>query len=254
MTPRPISTKSKGRITRLFTLQPVARLPELMRALGTSARTVFRVLSTIGYWTSYSHARRYYTLKKIPQFNKDGLWSHGVALFSKDRTLRATIVRLVGDASAGKTHAELQAQLRLRVHDTLLDLVHDKQIGRAKLDELYLYVSADRRLAQTQIAQRQRLLAVQPPPAPLPETGLVIEVLLAVINQPKADPAAVVPILKRQGRAISREQVKAVFARYDLGKKKLPRHARDGEGASASTSGRKPTPRSEHRGGHRLRG
>jgi hypothetical protein len=37
---------------------------------------------------------------------------------------------------------------------------------------------------------------------------------------PKADPAAVVPILRRQGRAVSREQVEAVFARYDLGKKK----------------------------------
>lgn len=241
-------------IMRLFARKPVADLSELICALGTSSRTVFRVLSAIGYWTSYSHARRYYALRRTPQFNKDGLWSQGEALFSKDRTLRATIVRLVGDASAGKMHAELQAQLHLRVHDTLLDLVHDKQIGRAKLDELYLYVSVDRRLAQAQIAQRRLLLSVQPPPVPLPETGLVIEVLLAVINEPKADPAAVVPILRRQGRAISREQVEAVFARYDLGKKKLPRHARDGESASASASGRKPPPRPEHRRSHRLRG
>ena len=66
------------------------------------------------------------------------------------------------------------------------------------------------------------MLAVQPPPAPLPETGLVIEVLLAVINQPKADSVEVVATLSRQNRAISREQVEAVFARYDLAKKKLP--------------------------------
>jgi hypothetical protein len=251
----PIYADMVQRIRRFFTRQQVADIAAIKEAVGTSSRTtVFRLLSKIGYQTSYSHAGGYYTLRDIPKFDGDGLWSCRGALFSKRRTLRATVLDKVDTASAGHTDQELQARLGLRVRDTLLDLVQVKQIGRRSLERFYLYVSADHQKAQAQFAQRQRLLSSQRPPTPLPDTGLVIEVLLAVINQPKADPAAVVSILRRQGRAISREQVEAVFARYDLGKKKLPRHARKGESASAAASGREPPPRSEHRGGHRLRG
>jgi len=92
----------------------------IQRVLGTTSRTtVFRVLSEAGYLTSYSYAGRYYTLKEIPQFDTQGLWSYGEALFSKYGTLRATIVRFVQDAAAGQTHGELRERLRLRVHDTL---------------------------------------------------------------------------------------------------------------------------------------
>jgi len=219
----PIYAAMVQRIRRFFARQQVADITAIKEAMGTSSRTtVFRLLSKIGYQTSCSHAGGYYTLHDIPDFNVDGLWSCRGALFSKHRTLRATILHDVNTAPAGHTDQELQARLGLRVRDTLLNLVQTKEISRRSLARLYLYVSADHQKAQTQIAQRQRLLAVQPPPAPLPETGLVIEVLLAVINQPKADSVEVVAILSRQNRAISREQVEAVFARYDLAKKKLP--------------------------------
>ncbi|MBI4424707.1 MAG: hypothetical protein HY554_13320, partial [Elusimicrobia bacterium] len=107
---------AKDRAARIFRRRQIADLATLKDALGTPSRTtVFRVLSSAGYLTSCSHAGRYYTLRRIPQFDEAGLWAHGEALFSKDGTLRATIVRIVGEAPAGKTHDELQAQLRLRV-------------------------------------------------------------------------------------------------------------------------------------------
>ena len=174
----------------------------------------------MGYLTSYSHAGRYYTLRRIPRFDEAGLWAHGEALFSKDGTLRATIIRLVGEAPAGKTHEELQAQLRLRVHDTLLDLVRDHRIGRADLDRFYLYVSADKAAGKEQAAQRRRVLSAEPVPVALPEPSRLIEVLLAVIHQPEEEPAGIAAALDRQGRRVSCEQIEAVFARYGLGKKK----------------------------------
>lgn len=210
------------RIRRFFTHQKVARITAIKEILKTSSRTtVFRVLSKIGYQTSYSHAGGYYTLGDIPKFDADGLWSCSGALFSKHRTLRATILHRIDNAPAGHTDLELRAWLGLRVRDALLDIVQAKQISRAKLDDRYLYVSVDRTRAQAQIAQRQRLLSVQPTPASVPELEVVIDVLLAVIHQPKTGPAEVVSILRRQNRTIAREQVEAVFARYDLGKKKL---------------------------------
>lgn len=217
LTPR----NARDIITRLFVRKPIANLQTLKRALNTTSRTtVFRALSPIGYLTSYSHARRYYTLRNITQFDTAGLWAHGPALFSKDGTLRATIVRLVEAAPDGKTHRELQTQLRLRVHDTLLDLVAAKKIVRAEIGPLYLYVSVDQATAAAQLVQRRSLPTAAPPRKLLSGHELTIEVLLTVIKAQAQDPAAVVLALGRQGRKVSREQVEAVFARYGLSKKK----------------------------------
>ncbi|PIU20332.1 MAG: hypothetical protein COT18_02830 [Elusimicrobia bacterium CG08_land_8_20_14_0_20_59_10] len=212
---------TKNRAARIFHRRQIADMAVLKHALGTPSRTtVFRVLSSAGYLTSYSHAGRYYTLRGIPQFDEAGIWAHGEALFSKDGTLRATIVRMVGESPAGNTHDELQAQLHLRVHDTLLDLVRDYRIGRADLDRRYLYVSSDKTAGKEQVAQRRRMLAAEPSPVALPEPNLLIEILLAVIHQSEREPAGIAAALSRQGQKVSREQIEAVFARYGLGKKK----------------------------------
>lgn len=212
---------AKDRAARIFRRKQIADLATIKQELQTTSRTtVFRVLSSAGYLTSYSHAGRYYTLRRIPRFDETGLWAHGEALFSKDGTLRATITRLVGEAPAGKTHEELQSQLRLRVHDTLLDLVGDHRIGRADLDRFYLYISANKTVGKEQVARRRRMLSEEPSPAALPEPNLLIEVLLAVIHQPDEGPDGLAVAMARQGRTVSREQIEAVFARYGLGKKK----------------------------------
>lgn len=208
------------RAERIFHRRQIADLATLKHALETPSRTtVFRALSSAGYLTSYSHGGRYYTLRKIPRFDKGGLWAHGEVFFSKDGTLRATIIRLVSEAPAGKTHEELQSQLRLRVHDTLLDLVRGHRIGRADFDRFYVYISADKAAGKEQVARRRRML-LEKPSAALPETNLLIEILLAVIHQPEEAPAGIAAALCRQGRKVARDQIEAVFVRYGLGKKK----------------------------------
>ena len=92
-------------------------------------------------------------------------------LFSSHGTLRNTVVYLVNKAPAGHTHAELQDRLRLRVYDTLHDLVAAREIACADIERLYLYVSAEQKTAEAQIAARQRLNAEPPRPGPLPDAG-----------------------------------------------------------------------------------
>lgn len=216
----PDSETARRVLLKLFTHLPVADLPTLQKALGVASRTsVFRALSPLGYLTSYSHAGRYYTLEQIPRFDQEGLWAHGDVLFSRHGTLRASITYLVEKASAGQSHAELQARLRLRVHDTLRSLVSDNRIGRHALERLYLYVSIDQAISQSQLLERQRLLSIEPPPCPLPKSSVVIEILLAIIHHPKADPVEVAAVLLRQGQVVPREQIDAVFVHYSLKKK-----------------------------------
>lgn len=215
-------------LERLFRRKPVVELEALRRALDTTSRTtVFRVLRRVGYLTSYSHAGRYYTLRTIPKFDDRGLWFCGEVRFSVHGTLRATLVVLVKQAPAGHTHEELEVVLGLRVHDTLLDLVETKHVGRDRIGAVYVYLDADPERAAAQVDRRRRAAAPEPagavrtaPPLPLPlDPARVVDVLLAVIHAPNDDARTIAARLRAGGRAVEDAQVEALFAQYGLGKK-----------------------------------
>lgn len=207
------------KLEQFFRHHPIARLDELERILDVSGRTVFRTLRRMGYVSSYSHAGRYYTLARIPSFDGNGLWQYSGVLFSRYGTLRKTATHLVNTAPAGHTHPELQDRLRLRVYDTLANLVAAGEIARTKVEQLYLYVSAEAKTAEAQIKARRQLIEQPPAPGPLPDAAVVIEVLLEVIHSREPGIASAAAHLRAQGKMISAEQVAAVWAHYGLGKK-----------------------------------
>ena len=66
----PAHLKYLSRLDSLFRRKRAALLDDLRAALGTASRTtIFRILRAVGYFTSYSHAGRYYTLRRIPEFD-----------------------------------------------------------------------------------------------------------------------------------------------------------------------------------------
>jgi hypothetical protein len=184
---------------------------------------VFRRLRPLGYLTSYSHSGRYYTLEDIPEFDADGLWQYQGIYFSRHGTLKATTARLVDIAEAGYTHKELETRLHVRVHNTLLDLVKSKRIGREQVESLFLYVSADAARGSLQVDRRRRLHSASTGPARDASLPLVIEVLLEIIHGASliGDPADVLSRLLARGIAVTREQVDAIFEQHGL--KKTPR-------------------------------
>lgn len=211
-------------LDRVFARKPIATLDELRAALGTKSRTtVFRVVRCANYRTSFSHAGRYYTLERIPKFDTRGLWFHRGVGFSSHGTLRETVVVRVDRSDAGCTHEELQAELKLRVHDTLRSLVEDKLIGRERVEEVYVYISARPKLARTQIERRRRAVAKEPTAVPALDPARAIDVLVAVIHHPSDDPRAIVARLATAGRLVGLEQVEQLFRRYDLPGKKTAR-------------------------------
>jgi len=220
------SDDSRQSLIHLFHRQSIADLAALSAALETSSRmSVFRRLSAIGYLSSYSHAGRYYTLRDIPQFDPDGLWQFQGVCFSRHGSLKATVEHLVHEADAGRTHKELHVRLQVRVHNTLLDLVQSRRIGRETISGHYLYVSADVTRAGRQIAlRRQQLegLAKQGRETP---TSLAIEVLLDVIQITKVQPDArqVAQRLAARGLPVTAEQVEAVFSAYGVKKTAVSR-------------------------------
>ena len=206
-----------SRLNQLFRRKRAALLDDLRRALGTTSRTtIFRILKAVGYLSSYTHAGRYYTLHRIPKFDRWGLWAWRGIGFSSHGTLRATSVFLIEQSPAGHTHEELQQRLGLRVHDTLRSLVEDGAISRERFEDVYLYLSADRKKAAVQISARRELHVSLT--AQLPDPLLVIDLLVQVIHHPREDAAAIAGRLRAAGRIVRSDQVEEVFHAYGVKK------------------------------------
>ena len=213
----------------LFRRRPVATIDDLRRRLGASSRTtILGALRRAGYFSSYSHAGKYYTLKHIPSFDAQGLWAHTGARFSKRGTLRKTVVALVTESVAGYSHRELAAILGVRAHNTVRSLVETNKIGRAQLEATYVYVATDPTIASAQLLRHEAMSLATPLATagaqiegPRPELDLarVIEVLVAVIHSPKDDARKIAAQLVGRGVEISLAQVEQVFAMYEIGNK-----------------------------------
>lgn len=219
-----LSEDAQGALVRLFQKQRVADLEQLYATIHTRSRmTVFRRLSRIGYYSSYSHTGRFYTLKRVPEFDADGLWQHEGVGFSAAGTLKQTVVGLVEKAEDGRLHRELQARLGVRVQNTLADLVGHGQLGRDQFEGEYLYVSAQAERAAMQVARRREKRAgVIPAASPVEvEAPLVLEILVEVIHGAgvEADAAVVAGRMAARGVSVSVAQVAEVLRRYGVGKK-----------------------------------
>ena len=205
----------------------VVEMRDLFEAVESSSRmTVFRRLSGVEYLCSYTHAGRYYTLFDIARFDSDGIWFYDDIGFSQNGSLKNTVTYLVHNGDAGKFHSDLERQLRVRVHNVLLDLVRSKQIKRTKFEGQFLYLSSDKARSTKQIEQRDKL-SMQLRRIPVFITQpMVIEILAEVIRQSKRHPHAdqVASALAIRGLPIAENDVMTVFDQYDIEKKTPDSH------------------------------
>jgi len=205
----------------------VVEMRDLFEAVeSTSRMTVFRRLSGVEYLCSYTHAGRYYTLFDIASFDSDGIWFYDDIGFSQNGSLKNTVTYLVDNGDGGKFHSDLERQLRVRVHNVLLDLVRSKQIKRTKFEGQFLYLSTDKARSTKQIEQRDKL-SMQLRRIPVFITQpMVIEILAEVIRQSKRHPRAdqVASALAIRGLPIAENEVMTVFDHYDIEKKTPDSH------------------------------
>jgi hypothetical protein len=182
--------------------------------------TAFRHLKQVPYRRSYNHNGRYYTRYEPGRYDRFGLWSHGDIHFSVDGSLRQTVRRLVHEAEAGATHAELLERLRVRVQNTLLDLLRKEEIARERLQGRYIYLHVDVAVRDVQLQRRREQIAE----GVRGEVGdqIAIQVLLVLIRHPGSRPEDTVRLLRGHAPPITMEQVSAVYSRYQLGEKRGP--------------------------------
>ena len=206
-------------LKNVFLKKSVLEIHDVINAVNATSRmTAYRYLKKLDYLSSYTHARQFYTLKTIPEFDEDGLWYFGDIGFSKHGTLMETIIHLINHSKSGKTSSDLEKKQRVYVQNTLLSLVKSKKISREQQDGVYVYFSADLETSRRQIEKRNKKGSRKR----LPE-WIVVEILIEVIRslaeKPHTDEVAM-RLLKR-GSLITRAQVEQVFEENDLKKKIL---------------------------------
>ena len=218
-------TDAKKALANLFRKQPVVDLTTLCRTLDTSSRmSVFRRLKETGYLSSYTHRGAYYTLTDVPDFDEYGLWFHQSVGFSRNGTLKTTLVEMVDTSEAGYSHRQLEALLRIRVQKTLTSLIRERLLARERIEELYFYVSLEAKRAAAQVAKRRERMTTTSEELALPD-DTVIEVLLEVVRGGKVLVVSTVVAerLRARGVPVTAAQASLVYAHYGIEVKKTPR-------------------------------
>ena len=150
-------------IRQFFDQNKIATLDQLREALGNPARcTVFRKLGDLQYLSSYSHRGKYYTLKSIARFSKQGLWSFESVWFSRFGNLLQTAEAFVHHSDAGYSATELKDILQVKTKHALTQLVREARLGRESFNSVYVYLSARKEVASRQIEARKALLNQSP--------------------------------------------------------------------------------------------
>lgn len=183
-----------------------------------SRRSLFRDLAAVGYRTSYTHGGRYYTLTEIPDFDEWGLWFHQQIGFSRSGTLKETTFVEVEKAPDGRTHAELKHLLRVRLHNTLLELVREGRVGRESYGGRLLYVSADPVRAAAQVEWRQDVDHVLAEALRVPTDEEIVEVLAEALRAAPEIPAPLIVARRLSARGVRLEprHVQQVFDEHGL--------------------------------------
>ena len=203
-----------------FRAPRVLTLDQLGQRLRCSRSTVLRRLNEHGYHSSYNQAGKFVTLADVADFDARGLWAWKTARFSQHGNLKETVAFFVPQSPQGMTHEELASLLAVRTHNTLLELVEEKRLSRERLGPSFVYFSPKASRRREQVQRRKSL--VLRPQRPRPSSPQIIAVLLERIQDPDAPRPQIVRRCQRRGVAISRAQVEAIFAQYDLDKKRAP--------------------------------
>lgn len=214
--------RSVGQLVQILESRPAVDLPAICAALGgVSPMTAFRHLRQVAYRRSYNRNGRYYSRHDPSRYDRLGLWSWQGIHFSVDGSLKNTVRRMVHEANGGATQRELQERLRVRVHNTLLDLLRQGEVARERLVKLYLYLHTDEQVRAAQLERRRELLSQAAEGRAETEISdeVVIQVLLILIRHPGLEPAEVSRRLRGHSPPVTRTQVEAVFTRYALGEK-----------------------------------
>ena len=214
-----VQTRSVDRLAKLFTRRKCWLLADLAKALGCALITVRRLLKEVGYFRSYTHNGKWYTLATTPRFDRDGIWRHRKIGFSKRGSLTETIRYLIGRSPAGLSAKELGEKLQHPCHAVMTILHKSGEVDRIKIGGEFRYFSTKER---TNRRQRAQMLVEQKPQSPAPLSAqAAVFVLVEYINNPELSFEQIACNVTQQRQiTVAQESIRCFFK--EQGVKKTP--------------------------------
>ena len=208
----------KTQISILFATQPCWMIESLAAELKYSIPSVRRFLVTAGYYSSFTHNGKWYTLSSIPTFDRDGLWFYHEIGFSRAGSLTKTLVALTAKSSAGVTAEQLGEKLHCRCHSVMTQLHRRKKLQRQKIGRSYIYLTTEPRIADRQL----QALSVQDSLVQRLPAEIAVLVLVEFIHNPQASFTQLAETIKKNGKVfVEVEQIERLFDQYSLKKTML---------------------------------
>jgi hypothetical protein len=192
---------------KCWMIQPLAE------RMNYSIPSVRRFLTQTGYYSSFTHNGKWYTLKSIPRFNSIGLWFYQDIGFSGHGSLTRTLVNLVEKSTSGMTADQLGKLLQCRCHAVLVQLCRKGKVQRQKHGGSYVYLASDPAKAGAQEK------ALQTGHTPLP-AELAVQILVAFIQNPGLDLKQLNKfVFQKTGVRIHTAQIQMLFDAHGIKKK-----------------------------------
>jgi len=166
-------------LLKLFQENKCMTINELSNSLDYSVISVRLILKDYGYYSSFSHNSKWYTLRTIPVFEENGLWFHNNIGFSMHGNLSQTICNFVHQSRHGLTAKEISEIILMPCHPVLNMMYKKGKINRVNTRKGFIYISK----AKCE-SERQTQLISQAERFPLPSDADAVKILIELIKNP----------------------------------------------------------------------
>ena len=200
-----------------FAFKKILTVTELSEILQCSQITVHRRLKEWDALTSYNKNGRYYTIRTIPEFNKNGIWQYRDIYFSRYGTLKNTVVALASKSMKGMNHAELQEIIGLNPKCFMALFKKLPGVKKERYKNYIIYFSGNSEKYET---QKRNRFPPEPAASELPPDAQAIIILVELIHNPRMSIDELTAQLQRKGHTIKTGNIAALFKKHGITKKK----------------------------------
>lgn len=200
-------------IEELFHIHKTLTISELAQHLNCAEITARRKLHTVGYFSSYTHNSRYYSISSVVKFDQYGIWCHNNICFSKFETLKRTITHLIDNSPSGMTVGQLSTILRIKCYAPLNLFYKNGYFNRIKHNKQFIYLSKQENIYQQQLEYYNQIEDLKPQTA--------IQLLVEYINNPQASCQQLSQTLQQKHFQVTVEGIHSFFEKH--GVKKTPK-------------------------------
>ena len=160
---------------------------------------------------------RYYTLRSIAVFDKNGIWSYRDIYFSRYGTLKKTVVALAAKSRMGLTHTEFHGIIGLNPKCFMARYKELPGVRKERYENYIVYFSDD---PDTYEAQKRSRFPPEPSGFKLPPDALAIVILVELIHHPRMSIDELAAGLQHKGHAVEAGSIAALFKQHQIDKKK----------------------------------